>query len=134
MDQDQQRILHTLGTGFTTDEAIVALGWAGSRKGLARYLQGLGYGRSKSRAPYQTTIRTIWTSPHRRDDCVCRCHTGTCGENDMVLAERAIRLVETLRPFGADGIQAIVDLVDRAGVDFARAAVPANGLDDDCPL
>lgn len=134
MDQDQQRSLHMLGTGFTTDEAIEALDWAGSRKGLARHLEALGYEGRKERAPYQTTVHTVWTSPHRRDDCVCRCHTGTCGENDMVLAERAIRLVEKLRPLGADTIQALVDLVDRAGVDFARAAVPTSAPDDDCPF
>jgi hypothetical protein len=132
MEKDQQRILHTLGTGFTLDEAIVALGWVGGRRGLAHMLQASGYVRRKERAS-PGGMRTIWLSTHRRDDCLCRCHTGTCGENDMVLAERAIALVERLRPFGADGIQAIIDLVDRAGVDFARAAL-SRSLDDEVPL
>ena len=66
--------------------------------------------------------------------CNCRCHTGTCGENDMVLAERALRLIITIRPIGADGMQAIADLVDRAGVEFARTAIGHGDLDDDVPF
>jgi hypothetical protein len=135
MDQDQQRSLHMLGGGFTTDEASAALDWTGSRKGLAYQLKALGYETRMFCRPGEHSARKIWIAPIRsRDECTCRCHTGTCGENDMVLAERAIRLIEKLRPLGADTINAISDLVHRAGVDFARAALPIGGIDDDLPF
>jgi hypothetical protein len=66
--------------------------------------------------------------------CPCRCHTGTCGENDMVMAERAIQLALILRPISVDMLDAIDDLVIRAGVEFARDAVPSFDLDDRVPF
>jgi hypothetical protein len=133
MDLDQVTSLQMLGTDFTTHEAEQALDWTLGSKALAHQLKALGYTSRMARQPGGHGRRKVWTAPPRRqDECTCRCHTGTCGENDMVMAERAIRLVEKLRPLGADTIQAIVDLVDRAGVDYARTALP--DMNDDCPF
>lgn len=66
--------------------------------------------------------------------CPCRCHTGTCGENDMVLAERAVRLISRLSAVTPDAVEAIDYMVQRAGVNFARAAVERAPDDDEMPF
>lgn len=126
--------LKALGSGFTTSEAADALGWSLSSRALAHQLRQLGFVALRTRrSPGEAAINR-WTSPDdRRGDCACRCHTGTCGENAMVLAERAIMLVERLRPVGGDAIAEIANLVERAGVDFARDALQAR-LDDQVPF
>jgi hypothetical protein len=135
MDQDQQRSLHILGTDFTTNEAVEALDWTGSRRALVAELRGLSYSSLQRHRRGDTHVSKIWRAPpHPVSECSCRCHTGTCGANDMVLAERTLRLIITIRPIGADGMQAIADLVDRAGVDFAREAIGLGDLDDDVPF
>ncbi|WP_267396978.1 MULTISPECIES: hypothetical protein [unclassified Sphingomonas] len=63
---------------------------------------------------------------------LCRCHIGTCGENDMVMVERAIQLALILRPVSVEMLDAIDHLVIRAGVEFARDAVPF--VDDKVPF
>lgn len=135
MDQDQQRSLHILGTDFTTGEAVEALDWTGSRRALVAELRGLGYSSLQRQRRGDTHVCRVWRAPpHPVSECSCRCHTGTCGENDMVLAERTLNLITMIRPIGADGIQAIADLVDRAGVEFARAAIGHGVLDDEVPF
>jgi len=72
--------------------------------------------------------------PRPRSSCRCRCHTGTCGENGMVLAERALRLIDALGVSEVTAIEAIEDLVRRAGVDYARVAIGEPDLDEEFPL
>jgi hypothetical protein len=86
--------------------------------------------------PSGFTTRPVFipAEPPAQPDCACRCHTGTCGENDMVMAERTILLVERLRPMSRDLVDAIDDLVQRAGVDFARASTGTYPTDDDVPF
>jgi len=121
---------------FSTREAFKLLAWQGSRQGLARHLQASGFEPITTRQPNGHGARKMW----RRADsliaaptCACRCHTGTCGENAMVLAERALRLIEKLRPLSSDTVVAIEVLVDRAGVAYARDAIE-GGSDDRVPF
>lgn len=135
MDQDQMDSLRMLGTDFTTREAMAAVDWTGSRRALAKEIERRGYQPLLRRRRGENGVTVIWRAPVPPvSECPCRCHTGTCGENDMVLAERAIRLILSVRPIGADGMQAIVELVDRAGVNFARTAIGVGDLDDDVPF
>jgi hypothetical protein len=118
---------------FTLAEARDILNWTLSNHALAHQLRGQGYRTAKRL--HDDALRNVWFHPDPTGaTCDCRCHTGTCGANDMDMAERAIRLIERLRPISADMVQAIVDLVDRAGVDHARKALGIGGLDDDMPL
>lgn len=50
----------------------------------------------------------------------------------MLLAERAIQLIEKLRPISVDMVERIEALVDRAGVDHAKAAL--GPTDDEVPF
>ncbi len=120
---------------FTIREAFDILPWQGSRKGLARHLQSEGF--TSSVVGDAKGARMMWRHPApvmRMASCPCRCHTGTCGANDMDLAERSLVLVERLRLFDADSITALHDLVHRAGVDYAQAALKRVALDDDVPF
>lgn len=121
---------------FTIQEATDLLKWQGSPQGLAHSLKADGF--SKFRVVGATPgapMRTVWRRPVADAvACSCRCHTGTCGANDMDLAERAIRLVEMLRPLDVKMIEEIQYLVNRAGVDHAKAALNPVDLDDDVPF
>ncbi|WP_231420898.1 hypothetical protein [Sphingomonas sp. Leaf205] len=122
---------------FTIREAFDLLGWQGSRKGLARHLQSEGFTSTMARIPGDAGARMIWRHPKPAltiESCPCRCHTGTCGANDMDLAERAIRLVQILRPRDAKMLEAIEYLVNRAGVDHAKATLNPVDLDSDVPF
>lgn len=89
-------------------------------------------------------IRGAWKSAMEARDkaielancnaCNCRCHTGTCGENDMVLAERTIQLIRRLSISAPDAIEAVDYLVRRAGVDFARTDIGLFPTDDEVPF
>lgn len=121
-----------LGKDFTISQAAHAAHWQGSLAALARMLSGAGYTARATRGG-----KRLWSPPPAAVTCSCRCHTGTCGENDMVLAERTIRLLQNLRPMSSDMIVALDDIVQRAGVDYARAAIGVPGtppLDDDVPF
>jgi hypothetical protein len=122
---------------FSTREAFTLLDWQGSRQGLARHLQASGFELVTARQPNGHGTRRMWRRPEglvAAPTCACRCHTGTCGANDMVLAERTIRLIEKLRPYSEEAIMQIVDLVHRAGVDHASAALDQAALDADVPF
>lgn len=69
----------------------------------------------------------------RMADCPCECHANTCGAADMAMAERTIRLVAGLRPYSADMVNALDELVLRAGPEKARAAI-GELLDEEVPF
>lgn len=121
---------------FTLTEAREAIGWPASNRALADRLRDLGYVAYRMRKAGSTGTERVWKPDPNSTalPCACRCHTGTCGENDMVMAERTIRLVERLRPMSRDFVDAIDDLVQRAGVDFARASTGTYPTDDDVPF
>lgn len=122
---------------FSIREAFDILGWQGSRKGLARHLQAEGFTSALARDPTSKAVRIMWRHPAPvmlKESCPCRCHTGTCGANDMDLAERAIRLVEMLRPLDVKMVEEIQYLVNRAGVDHARVALRPIDLDAEVPF
>jgi len=126
-----------LPESFTTREAFDILGWQGSRKGLARHLQAEGFISALARDPTSKAVRIMWRHPTPamlKETCPCRCHTSTCGANDMDLAERSLQLVERLRLSDADTITVLHDLVHRAGVDHAQAALKRIALDQDVPF
>jgi len=122
---------------FSIREAFDILGWQGSRKGLARHLQAEGFTSGLARDSTSKAVRIMWQHPAPlmlKESCPCRCHIGTCGANDMDLAERSLQLVERLRLSDADTITALHDLVHRAGVNHAKAALKRIALDDDVPF
>lgn len=123
---------------FTTQEASDLLKWQGSVKGLSHSLMADGFKKFRVvGAKLGEPMRTVWRRPSvavATSECGCRCHTGTCGASSMDLAERAIRLVEMLCPLEARMIEEIQYLVNRAGVDYARAALRSADLDSDVPL
>lgn len=121
---------------FTLAEARQTIGWSASNRALADRLRDLGYIAYRARKTGSTGTERLWQPDPNSNvlPCACRCHTGTCGENDMVMAERAIRIVERLRPRHRDLIDAIDDLVQRAGVDFARQSTGTYPTDDDVPF
>lgn len=127
---------------FSTREAFDILAWQGSRRGLARHLQAEGFTSALARDPTSKATRIMWRHPAPvmlKESCSCRCHTETCGANDMDLAERTIRIMMSLRPHDVKVIEEIDALVRRAGVDHAKAAlaVVKNGrpsLYDEVPF
>lgn len=124
-----------LPESFSTGDAHDILKWQGSRLGLARHLEAAGYVRALRHDAGSRTLRYIWRRPPATPpSCTCRCHTGTWGANDMDLAERAIQLIEMLRPLDVNMIEEIERLVDRAGVDYAKAALRAFDPDSEAPL
>ena len=84
-------------------------------------------------------VATAWGSTEAQDRhdrmaaCPCECHANTCGAADMAMAERTIRLVAGLRPYSADMVNALDDLVQRAGPEKARAAI-GELLDEEVPF
>jgi len=123
---------------FTTQEASDLLNWQGSVKGLSHSLMADGFKKFRVvGAKLGEPMRTVWRRPSvatASPECRCRCHTGTCGANDMDLAERAIGLVQMLRPLDVKMIEEIQYLVNRAGVDYGRAALNPVDLDSDVPF
>lgn len=122
---------------FSIREAFDILGWQGSRKGLARHLQSEGFTSAIVRDATSKSARIMWRHPAQvilKGACPCRCHTGTCGAKDMDLAERAIRLVEMLRPLDVKMVEEIQYLVNRAGVDHAKAALRPFDPDSEVPF
>ena len=111
---------------FSIREAFDILGWQGSRKGLARHLQSEGFTSAVVRDAPSRPARVMWRHPTPvalKESCPCRCHTGTCGANDMDLAERTIQMIRVLRPHDVQVIKEVDELVRRAGVDHAKAAL-----------
>ena len=111
---------------FSIREAFDILAWQGSRKGLARHLEAQGFTKSPWYDDRSRDTRIMWRHPAPvilKEPCPCRCHTGTCGANDMDLAERTIRIMMSLRPHVVKVIEEIDALVRRAGVDHAKAAL-----------
>lgn len=126
-----------LPKAFTTREAFKILKWQGSRKGLARHLEAQGFTKSPWYDDRSRDVRMMWRHPAPvtlKESCPCRCHTGTCGANDMDLAERAIRLVEMLRPLEVKMVEEIQYLVNRAGVDHAKSALRPIDLNAKVPF
>lgn len=127
---------------FSIREAFDLLGWQGSRKGLARHLQSEGFTCTFIGEPGSKSARMMWrhTAPvAAMPACQCCCHTGTCGANDMDLAERTIRIMMSLRPHDVKVIEEVDALVRRAGFEHARAALAVvknarPSLYDDAPL
>jgi len=120
---------------FTTREAFDILGWQSSRKGLARHLQAEGFTSALARDATSKAVRIMWQHPAPvmlKESCPCRCRTGTCGAMD--LAERSLQLVERLRLSDADTITVLHDLVHRAGVNYAQAALKRISLDTEVPF
>lgn len=130
--------MNGLPEAFSIREAFKFLDWQGSRKGLARHLEANGYAGVERYDPRSRAMRVMWSVPAPppvpMSECHCRCHTNTCGANDMDLAERSIQLVERLCLNDADTITVLHDLVHRAGVDHAQAALKRVALDDDVPF
>lgn len=112
---------------FTTQEASNLLKWQGSVKGLSHSLLADGFRKFRVvGAQPGEPMRTVWRRPTvaaATIECPCRCHTGTCGANDMDLAERTIRMIMSLRPHDVKVIEEVEALVRRAGVDHAKAAL-----------
>lgn len=128
-------MINGLPESFSIREAFDILGWQGSRKGLARHLEAQGFTKSPWYDDRSRDIRIMWRRPpHVAIPCLCRCHTGTCGANDMDLAERAIRLVEMLRPLDVKMVEEIQHLVNRAGVNHATVALRPLNPDSEVPF
>jgi len=115
---------------FSIEEAKAALKWPLGTMALAHQLSQLGFTKSVRGG------KRLWTAPPvPQADCGCRCHTGTCGANAMLLAERTLRVVLSLRPMDRRMIEDIERIVDAAGVDFARTAIEKeNGYPLDADL
>lgn len=126
---------NALPESFSIREAFDILKWQGSRQGLARHLEADGYVRALRHDAGSRTLRHIWRRrPIAPPPCACRCHTGTCGANDMDLAERTVRLIERVFIADAEAIGAIDEMVSRAGVEHAQVALKRIPLDDDVPF
>jgi len=123
---------------FSIAQAADLLNWQGTLPGLAHSLASDGYVKFRVAATVNSPSRFIWRRRARPivpdNQCACRCHTGTCGANDMDLAERVIRLIEKLRLIDVKAIRELEHLVDRAGVDHAQAALKAADYDSDVPF
>lgn len=103
---------------FSLVKAKEAIEWPHGIKALAHQLGQLGFTQSTKRG------KRLWSAPAAvQIGCGCRCHTGTCGANAMLLAERTLRVITSLRPMDRRMIEDIERIVDAAGVDFARAAI-----------
>lgn len=137
---------------FSIEQAADVLNWQGTLPGLSRSLQADGFEKFRASATVDGGSRLRWRRPASdaspdlaalagprmveatSKPCTCRCHTGTCGANDMDLAERSLQLVERLRLSDADTITVLHDLVHRAGVNHAQAALKRIALDQDVPF
>ncbi|MGO1303647.1 MAG: hypothetical protein ACTMKV_02560 [Sphingomonas parapaucimobilis] len=153
--------LHLLPDQSTTNEAHRVLRWIGTRSGFGSMLVGNGFVRTIRRAG--KTNHHVWIRPtskrpltqKARDElldrvrsadnafsasiavipeCTCQCHENTCGAADMDMAERTLRLVESLRPIGADVIERLDELVQRAGPAHARDSLGKTDFDDKVPF
>lgn len=122
MNTDMEK-LRALGPLFTTAEAANALGSTLSTSTLAYRLSELGFDKKSARRAGDSANRQYWCARAEQPACTCRCHAGTCGANDMILAQRTIDLVAQIRPTSAEMIELIDDLVRRAGVEFAKDAM-----------
>jgi hypothetical protein len=120
---------------FTVRDAVRILQWQGSPKVLTRHLERRGFVKFMGRDPTGTGSCMQFRRPVKvAVPCACRCHTGTCGANDMDMAERSLRMVEAMGIRDADTITVLNDLVIRAGVDYAKTALNFGNLDSDVPF
>lgn len=126
-----------LPDAFSIEEAADLLDWQGTLPGLSHSLMADGFVKFRASATVNSPSRFMWRKPiptTAPDQCTCRCHTGTCGANDMDLAERSLRLVEAMGIRDGETITVLDDLVSRAGVDYAKAALKFGNLDSDVPF
>lgn len=150
--------LHLLPHQFTTEQAVTALRWGGSPKGLALLLSANGFVKTVRRT--DSGSRRVWIRSKNaarwkaeqgiqrlRDDhvklniahgehpqCACQCHENTCGAAAMDMAERTLRLITSLRPMSTDMVERLDELVQRAGPAHARTALENFSPDDGVPF